>query len=131
MVGEPFYSKQLGAVMYRTGQGMGTYSSWAVIALTHHYLVRIAALQCGIIHFTDYLVLGDDVVIANEKVAQSYIKIIEDIGVSISLQKSVISNDNFFGVEFASRYIIQNGEDISPLSIGLLFEPTVQRLFAL
>jgi hypothetical protein len=93
MVGTPFYSKQLGAVMYRTGQGMGTYSSWAVMALCHHYLVRIAGLRCGRIHFQDYLILGDDIVIADEKVALAYIEVMEGIGVAITMIKSVISND--------------------------------------
>lgn len=133
IVGEPFFSKQLGAVMYRVGQGIGTYSSWAVMALCHHYLVRMAGVSCGINQFTDYLILGDDIVIARKEVAEAYIKIIDGIGVRISIQKSVVTlaGSNFFGVEFASRYIIKEGQDISPLSIGHLFEPTVERLFSL
>jgi hypothetical protein len=101
------------------------------MAVCHHALVRMRAISCGISNFQDYLILGDDVVIANSKVAESYIKIIESIGISISIPKSVVRNDTHFGVEFASRYIIADGVDISPLSIGHLFEPTVERLFAL
>jgi hypothetical protein len=78
------------------------------------------AISCGISNFQDYLILGDDIVIANKEVAESYIKTIESIGISISIPKSVISNDTHFGVEFASRYIIAEGVDISPLSIGHL-----------
>lgn len=101
------------------------------MALTHHVIIRAAGVQCGINNFQDYLVLGDDVVIASHEVSKAYIKIIGDIGVGITLSKSVIRNDNRFGVEFASRYIIENGVDISPLPIGNLFEPTTERMFSL
>jgi hypothetical protein len=101
------------------------------MAVCHHYLVRIAGLQSGIKQFSDYLILGDDIVIANKEVAEAYIKLIGSIGIAISLPKRIIRNDKYFGIEFASRYIIANGADISPLSIGHLFEPTVERLFAL
>lgn len=101
------------------------------MAVCHHFLVRMAGVSCGINRFSDYLILGDDIVIARKEVAEAYIKIIEDIGVGISINKRVISNDDRFGVEFASRYIVEDGQDISPLSIGHLFEPTTERLFAL
>jgi len=32
-----------GTVLYKAGQPMGAYSSWPVMALTHHVLVRLAA----------------------------------------------------------------------------------------
>jgi hypothetical protein len=51
---------------------MGALSSWAMLALTHHYIIRIAARRVGLSDFTHYAVLGDDVVIANDLVAASY-----------------------------------------------------------
>lgn len=131
MVGEPFFSRQLGAVMYRTGQGMGTYSSWTTMALTHHVIVRAAGVQAGHPDFMDYLILGDDVVIARKEVAEAYIKMMDGFGIQISIPKSVIRNDHHFGVEFASRLILGGGVDVSPLPIGLIFQPTVSRLFML
>jgi hypothetical protein len=43
-----------------------------MLALTHHYIIRIAARRVGLPDFTHYAVLGDDVVIANDLVAASY-----------------------------------------------------------
>lgn len=88
-------------------------------------------MQVGQHDFQDYLILGDDIVIARDEVANAYIKMISDIGVAISISKSVTPRGDFSGVEFASRYIIGSGDDISPLPVGLLFQPTVESLFAL
>lgn len=72
---------------------MGAYSSWAMLALTHHVIVRIAAHKVGINNFSDYCVLGDDIVIRNDAVADAYYNLMADLGVSINLGKSVNSND--------------------------------------
>jgi len=72
---------------------MGAYSSWAMLALTHHVLVRVAAHRVGVQSFTDYCILGDDVVIRNDAVAQAYFNLMSALGVSINLSKSVNSND--------------------------------------
>jgi len=48
---------------------MGIYSSWTSIAVTHHLLILLAAHRVGHHYFKDYAVLGDDVVIADERVA--------------------------------------------------------------
>jgi hypothetical protein len=70
---------------------MGAYSSWAMLALTHHVLVRVAAHQVGAQSFADYCILGDDVVIRNDAVAQAYYNLMTTLGVSINLSKSVNS----------------------------------------
>jgi hypothetical protein len=71
--------KQLGKkpvdLQYATGQPMGALSSWAMLALTHHAIVQWAALRAGVITsggkwFLDYAVLGDDIVLANGRVAK-------------------------------------------------------------
>lgn len=56
-------------VKYATGQPMGLYSSWAALAITNHILVRLAAYRLGFNKFSDYLVLGDDIVIFSPQVA--------------------------------------------------------------
>jgi hypothetical protein len=72
-------------VRYAVGQPMGAYSSFACLALTHHVIVRIAALQCGV----DpkkllYAVLGDDGAMANRKVAKQYKLIFNLLGMTIN-----------------------------------------------
>lgn len=62
-------------VSFVAGQPLGYYSSWA--ALSHHYVVWLAAELSGIKGcFREYAVLGDDVVIAHLRVAQSYEKLL-------------------------------------------------------
>jgi len=64
-----------------------------MLALTHHVIVRIAALRSGYKNFSDYCILGDDVVIANDKVALEYTSLMSSLGVLINPSKSVESSD--------------------------------------
>ena len=89
-------------VKYLTGQPMGTYSSWAVFTLTHHLVVHYCAFLEGIEDFDQYIILGDDIVIKNDKVAERYIKVITSLGVEVSLNKTHVSKDTY---EFAKRWI--------------------------
>lgn len=41
------YKSWRGVVRYAVGQPMGALSSWAMLALTHHFLVQYAALKAG------------------------------------------------------------------------------------
>lgn len=102
--------------LYNVGQPMGAYSSFAMLALTHHVLVRIAALRCELHNFDDYVILGDDIVIGNDKVADEYLIIMEALGVEISLGKSVISSKF---TEFAKR-LKGVKLDVTPLGPGLI-----------
>jgi len=100
-------------VKYTVGQPMGAYSSWAMLALTHHFIVQS--------HYsddpeTDYAILGDDVVVP-EHMANYYLNVMESLGVSISLAKSIISKDM---VEFAKRVRTVDGEDLSIIGPGLI-----------
>lgn len=99
---------------YATGQPMGALSSWGVFSLCHHVIVQIAATRVGIREwFTQYALLGDDIVITNELVANEYYKLMtEELKVSINKSKSLQSN---IGVmEFAKRIIGPKG-DFSPV----------------
>jgi len=42
-----------------------------MLALTHHVVVKAAALKVGKTNFSDYAILGDDIVIKDEEVADS------------------------------------------------------------
>jgi hypothetical protein len=87
-----------------------------MLALTHHILVAIAAQRVGfpIGTFTSYALLGDDIVIANGQVARSYLALMKEIGVDISVSKSLISRKGV--LEFAKRFIVK-GVDCSPVSL--------------
>lgn len=97
---------------------MGAYSSWAAFALCHHLVVYIAAKRAGIARFTNYMLLGDDIVIAHDLVAQEYIKILERLDCPISLAKTHKSRDLF---EFAKKIVFQ-GQEISPFPVSGLQE---------
>nr|QIP68030.1 RNA-dependent RNA polymerase [Erysiphales associated mitovirus 1] len=93
-------------IRYAVGQPMGAYSSWAMLAITHHYIVQLSAwLTYRSLRkwFTNYMVLGDDVVILDKSVALTYIKIMKSLGVEINLNKSLISRGKI--CEFAKRLI--------------------------
>jgi hypothetical protein len=104
-------------IEYAVGQPMGAYSSWAMLALTHHVIVKVSAQRVGVNNFTNYAVLGDDIVINHDDVASEYLKLMELLGLSINLGKSVISNDM---VEFAKRWKTREGVDYSPIGPGLI-----------
>lgn len=91
---------------------MGALSSWAMLALTHHVVVRIAARRVGLKDFTHYAILGDDIVIANDLVAASYHSLVtESLGVEINLFKSLRSSECF---EYAKRLVTVSGE-VTPI----------------
>jgi hypothetical protein len=104
-------------IRYSVGQPMGAYSSWAVFTITHHLVVHWAAHLCGLENFNKYILLGDDIVINHDKVAQKYISIMTKLGVEISMNKTHISRNTY---EFAKRWI-QNKIEISGIPLrGIL-----------
>jgi hypothetical protein len=95
-------------VRYAVGQPMGALSSWAMLALTHHVIVQYAAHLTRASDeqprwFGRYAVLGDDVVIADRRVAEVYLRVIESLGVKVGLSKSLISEKKPV-LEFAKRF---------------------------
>lgn len=102
-------------VRYACGQPMGALSSWAMLALTHHFIVQLAAYQAGNRSwFSKYLVLGDDVVIVDKSVADNYLKIMKTLKVGVNPAKSLISNNGM--AEFAKR-VVNSDEILSGLSL--------------
>jgi len=128
MVGHPYglpkvaksYNLGFNKVWYAVGQPMGALSSWAMLALTHHAIVQYAAHLASPIRtswFTRYAVLGDDVVIADRSVAAKYLEVMKEIGVDISLAKSMVSATG--SLEFAKRTWI-SGREASPIPLAEL-----------
>lgn len=106
---EPYFVK------YEAGQPMGAYSSWPAMALTHHFLVRIAAQRCGMTSdFSNYYILGDDLVIGHDGVAEAYKLLISDLDMPYSPEKTHTSKDLF---EFAKRWFYK-GSEITGFSIS-------------
>jgi hypothetical protein len=94
---------------------MGTLSSWAAFALCHHVVVQWSARRAALpLPFTEYRLLGDDLVIAEEKVALQYQQLMGLLGVTINLTKSVRARG---AAEFAKRTFV-DGEEVT----GLLWD---------
>jgi hypothetical protein len=103
-------------VRYTTGQPMGALSSWSSLALIHHLLVQYSAHTVYGVEtwFMAYLVLGDDVIIADKLVAERYQTILASFGITVGLAKSYISKDGMFN--FANQSFVGD-DNISPLSL--------------
>lgn len=126
-------------VQYQTGQPMGALSSWSAMAMAHHFLVQAAAWlaegrfkspEAALTALRDeysfwmlidsfkwyllYLILGDDLVIADERVARQYIVLAKALGIKVNLKKTFVSEIGFFN--FANQsYVGQT--NVSPLSL--------------
>jgi hypothetical protein len=102
---------------YGTGQPMGALSSWAMLALTHHFIVQVSAWRASVVPvgtwFKAYALLGDDIVIAHSAVAREYLHLMEMLAVPINKSKSIISKSGL-GLEFAKRTFYK-GQDVSPI----------------
>jgi len=109
-------------IRYAVGQPMGALFSWASLAITHHFIVQVAAWRAGYPKwklYTNYAILGDDVVIGDEKVMVSYLAILSSLGVECGLHKSLLSPRGT-ALEFAKRTLYK-GQDVSPVPIREFF----------
>jgi hypothetical protein len=137
MVGFPFDYKGE-SYAYARGNPMGAYSSWSAFALAHHYLVFLSCKKAGIAwKRCPYIMLGDDIVIANDKVSGFYVEYLKGLDIPFSEEKSHRSP---FLFEFAKRFV-HEGTEISPfplsgifenrnnwlLAIGTIFEETIRK----
>jgi hypothetical protein len=108
---EPILKRDGGIIRYTRGQPMGLLSSWAVATLTHHYLIRLAA--DSVRSKLHYCILGDDVIMWDEKLSQAYRSIINQFKIPESLAKLIRSRDR--GFEFCKR-IFRGTQEVTPLS---------------
>jgi hypothetical protein len=126
LVGQPYsinISNRVISVVYGAGQPMGAYSSWPVMALTHHIIVQVAALRAGLIStkrpiaFKGYVLLGDDLRIDHDLVSKEYLNLLSQLAMPYSAAKTHVSEHGF---EFAKRWYAFNTE-VTGFSIsGLL-----------
>nr|QWE48330.1 RNA-dependent RNA polymerase [Phomopsis viticola mitovirus 962_2] len=115
LLGRDYVTPEGDLLRYSVGQPLGAYSSWAVFTLTHHLVVNYAASRCGYQcgSFMNYILLGDDIVIKDDRVAQVYVSIMTRLGVSISKYKTHVSKDTY---EFAKRWV-KAGTEITGLPL--------------
>ncbi|AGC24233.1 RNA-dependent RNA polymerase [Sclerotinia sclerotiorum mitovirus 4] len=117
LTSRPYIDSDGNQHFYNVGQPMGAYSSWAAFTISHHLVVAWAAHLCGEYNFSQYIILGDDIVIKNDKVANKYITIMTRLGVDISINKTHVSKDTY---EFAKRWI-KGGIEVSGIPLkGIL-----------
>jgi len=93
---------------WSVGQPMGIYASWPLMAVCHHLLVQFASWRCTSLKqtwkpFEDYAICGDDIVIGSVRVADSYLKLVRDLGMKINMSKSHISGGKT-GIEPVSEF---------------------------
>lgn len=101
-------------IRYAVGQPMGARSSWPMFTLTHHLVVQYAAFLAGKYPFKDYILLGDDIVITDDKVASEYVKLMTGLGVEISPHKTHVSETTY---EFAKRWF-HNGIEVTGFPVN-------------
>jgi len=119
LVDRPYKAKFL-ELYYEVGQPMGALSSWAMLALTHHFMWQFAWYRVypnSLDWYKNYAVLGDDSVAGDKLVVLEYLKICAELGVKVNLAKSLLSPVGSF--EFAKRFYTKFG-NCSPASIGEL-----------
>jgi hypothetical protein len=106
-------------VRYACGQPMGAYSSWTAFAVTHHAIVRLCAKKAGLpVTWSQYVLLGDDIVLTNGVVAEQYRTVMQQLGVEISETKTHVGETTY---EFAKRWI-HNRNEVSPAPLGSFLE---------
>jgi hypothetical protein len=83
---------------YKVGQPMGAKSSFHMMALFHHAIIQWAFYRvCQSKNtvaswFEDYCIVGDDIVISHDAVAEEYLRIMAQLGVGVGIHKSLISS---------------------------------------
>ena len=120
MVGYPFtYKRQKESIelSYSVGNPMGAYSSWASFAVAHHFVIFHLCEKLKIDwHTCPYQLLGDDILIGDDRLGEAYITFVNSLGVEVSKPKTYKS-PHF--VEFAKRLIYDN-EEITPFPVSSL-----------
>nr|UPW42279.1 MAG: putative RNA dependent RNA polymerase [Xisha Islands farmland mitovirus 2] len=131
------YVDNPGPVRYAVGQPMGAYSSWAMLAITHHWILQYCSFLLSRVHRYDgsdyvlewnenYEILGDDLTIFDPALANCYLDVCKILGVEINLTKS-ISSPNKPVFEFAKR--TYNGpNDVSPIPFKQLLNYSIADL---
>lgn len=88
-----------------------------MMAITHHFIVHFAAHRIKLKDFSDkYALLGDDLLICDDALYESYTQVIKIAKMELNETKTFKSKRLF---EFAKRFYY-NGVEISPFPLGSL-----------
>lgn len=103
---------------YTVGQPMGLLSSWPVMAISHHYLVRFSFAVSGHkrLEKAPYSLLGDDLSLKGFGVAGEYLELIACLGMQYSPEKTYIAK----GVAEFAKSLFCLGKDLTPFPLALL-----------
>jgi hypothetical protein len=126
----PAYSKKHKRyITYKVGQPMGLFSSWAALNMSHHCVLRYLSWRFK--RPRKYMILGDDIVIADKILAMAYLKYMNNLGVMINESKSILYEQGKpHSAEFA-RNIIRDGKSIGCVSPNILNELLVNKNYAM
>lgn len=106
---------------FSVGAPMGIYCLWPVFTFCHHAIIQMAAYDVGYRGlFKLYVVRGDDVSLADEKVALRYEELMLSLGVKISSSKSFRSDVDGPGIAEFAKQLFYHGSVVSPLSLKAL-----------
>jgi len=120
LVGRGYASPDGKVIKYAVGQPMGALSSFAIFDLTHHILVQVAATKAKFaLPFLDYVIIGDDVCIANKDVADQYLILMNSLGVDINLSKSVVHADDLAPAGEIAKRLFISGVELSAIPVKL------------
>lgn len=92
-----------GMVNWTKGQPLGLYPSFAAFALTHGVLVSSLAKKLGLDPADTFRILGDDIVISNRGLYESYREVLLKLNVPVSESKTLQSD---LVTEFGGRVIV-------------------------
>lgn len=119
---------------YAVGQPMGCLSSWAGLAITHHWIMQFCSyLVTGNWDWEErYEVLGDDIVIFDTNLANQYLEVMKNLGLEINLSKSINSSSSPV-FEFAKRTVSGNdlvsGITYSQVNSGISLSSRINNVY--
>lgn len=114
----PIQLPDYSVIKYDNGNPQGAFGSFPLISLFNDVLVRVSFCMAYGVSPTDinenvnsnmlpfYKVVGDDVVIFDQKTSEQYVSIVEDLGMQISKLKCMKS---YTTAEFCSRFVDSQG----------------------
>lgn len=109
-------------VTYKCGQPMGAHASWPLFALAHHLTVEYAGFKAKVSNVKlKYKLIGDDVIISDEKLWLSYKQIMVDLGLTINAGKTIVTPRlaTKSSAEVAKQLYL-NGNCLTPLTPGFV-----------
>jgi hypothetical protein len=119
-------------VRWKTGQPLGLLSSFPSFALWHHDIVQYANFIAygKYKFFKKYILLGDDIVIWDTKVADAYLGILKELDQEVNLSKSILGTKDMSQIEFTKRLALK-GKEMSSIKHNILSKNNKESLLDL